>query len=120
VRRLLWGGFWGWLAFGAVAVGPLPLGVPLWLRGVLQVRTPVEVLGERAFRALSPEAFSLLVNSLEQLGRQLFGVSHFAKTLALVGANAAVFVLGPWGRGLHGAGWSGGSPCGRTAPASSP
>ncbi len=97
MRRLLWGGFWGWLAFGAVAVGPLPLGVPLWLRGVLQVRTPVEVLGERAFRALSPEAFSLLVNSLEQLGRQLFGVSHFAKTLALVGANAAVFVLGALG-----------------------
>lgn len=95
--RLLWGGLWGWLAFGAWMLGPVPVGLALWLRPVLDVRAPVEVLGERAFRALSPEAFAFWVNFLEGLGRQYLGAAHLAKTLALLGANLVVFCVGALG-----------------------
>jgi len=94
MRGLVWGGLWGLLAFGSWAVGPVPVGLPLWLRSVLHVRTPVEALGERAFRSLAPEAFAFWVNFLEGVGRHYLGVVHLAKTLALLGANVAVFGLG--------------------------
>ncbi|MCS7172535.1 MAG: molybdopterin-dependent oxidoreductase [Armatimonadetes bacterium] len=97
MRRLLWGGLWGWLAFGALMLGPLPVGLSLWLRPLSEVRPPVEALGERVFRALSPEAFALLVNFLEDVGRRYLGVSHLAKHLALLGANTLVFLLSAWG-----------------------
>jgi len=99
MRPLLWGGLWGWLAFGALVVGPVPVGLPLWLRPLLDVRAPVEVLGERAFTALSPEAFALLVNFFEGVGRKYLGVTHLAKQLALLAANLLVFglaALGAW------------------------
>lgn len=95
--RLVWAGFAGWIAFGALVVGGVPVGVPLWLRDLLGVRTPVEAIGERAFRALAPETFALLVNLLEDVGRRHLGVSHFAKSAALLGANGVVFVLGAIG-----------------------
>jgi DMSO/TMAO reductase YedYZ molybdopterin-dependent catalytic subunit len=94
VRRLVWGGLWGWLAFGALTLGPVPVGLPLWLRLVADVRPPVEALGERVFRALPPETFAFLVNFLEAVGRRYLGVTHLAKSLALLGANFAVFCLG--------------------------
>ena len=94
MARLVWGGVLGWLAFGAWMLGPYPVGLPLWLRLLLEVRPPVELLGERAFRALPPEAFGLLVNLLEAAGRRYLGVTHLAKHLTLGAANLAVFVLG--------------------------
>lgn len=97
IRFLVWGGFWGWLGFGAAVVGSVPVGLPLWLRQVLDVRPPAEVLGERVFRSLPPEAFGILVASLEDLGRRWLGVTHLAKTLALVAANGMVFALGAAG-----------------------
>lgn len=97
MRLVLWGGFWGWLAFGALVVGPVPVGLPLWLRPLLDVRAPVEVLGERAFRALSPEAFALVVNFFEGMGRKYLGVTHLAKHLALLAANLLVFALAALG-----------------------
>lgn len=97
MSRLLWGGFWGWVAFGAAVVGSVPVGLCLWLRPVLEVRPPVELIGERMFASLPPEAFGVLVNFLEQLGRHWLGVTHLAKRLALVGANGLVFLLGAGG-----------------------
>ncbi len=97
MRRFLWGGLWGWVAFGAAFLGPVPAGLSLWVRGVLDVRPPVEVFGERVFRSFSPEVFALLVNFFEELGRRSLGVPHLAKTLALVAANGAVFVVGGLG-----------------------
>jgi DMSO/TMAO reductase YedYZ molybdopterin-dependent catalytic subunit len=97
MARLVWAGFAGWLAFGALVVGGVPVGVPLWLRELLGVRTPVEAIGERLFRTLPPETFALLVNVLEDAGRRYLGVTHLAKTAALLGANGVVFVLGAVG-----------------------
>ncbi len=100
MRRWLWAGFAGWLAFGSVMVGSVSIGVPLWLRGLLGVRTPVEAIGERMFRALPPETFALLVNLLENVGRHYPGVTHLAKTSALLAANGVVFVMGALGMGV--------------------
>jgi len=84
----------GLLSFGGFANESISFGLPIWLRDLTGVRTPVELIGERLFRILPAVWFGFFVTTFERVGRQLFGVDHFGKLVGFLSANVVIAIVG--------------------------